>query len=194
MNVEEVRKDTARPGWFSRLQGFFAQLRHPTKERLTPLPDPPVIPTNLMSDDVQLEGDGFGKLLGRRYEVSFSSTLEPEALMRRVKQNVSALSPEELAAFEKTSGSPWVLRLGDEFDITIWGPWNGRVRVIEVTEDAFSFVTLRGHPEAGIIRFAASRLHSGALRFHITSWARSRERDGGFDVVTSSGLAKSLQA
>lgn len=167
-------------------------MREPVIQRRAPLPDPPTVPAHLLTENVQLEGEGFGKLLGRHYAVRLRSTLEPNALMDRVKQNLSALSPDELAAFEKTNGSPWGLKLGDEFDIQILGPWNGAVRVIEVAPDAFSFVTLRGHPEAGKIRFAVTRGATGELNATITSWARSRDAvvDLGYDKL---GLGKGLQ-
>lgn len=183
---------TARPGVLARLLGFFKQMRKPVIERRAPLPDPPVVPAHLVTENVQLEGEGFGKLLGRHYAVRLRSMLQPSALMDRVKQNLSALSPDELAAFEKTNGSAWGLKLGDEFDIQILGPWNGSVRVIEVTSDAFSFVTLRGHPEAGKIRFAVKRGAAGELLATITSWARSRDAvvDLGYDKL---GLGKGLQ-
>jgi hypothetical protein len=183
---------TARPGVLARLMGFFKQLRQPVLERRAPLPEPPVVPAHLLSENVQLEGEGFGKLLGRHYALRLRSTLEPSALMDRVKQNLSALSPDELAAFEKTNGSAWGLKLGDEFHIQILGPWNGAVRVIEVAPDAFSFVTLRGHPEAGKIRFAVTKANAGELKATITSWARSKDAvvDLGYDKL---GLGKGLQ-
>ena len=183
---------TARIGLLSRVLGFFKQMRTPVRQRTAPLPDPPAVPAHLMTENVQLEGEGFGQLLGRRYALRLRSALEPSALMDRVKQNLSLLSPDELAAFEKTNGSAWALKLGDEFDIQILGPWNGSVRVIEVAPDAFSFVTLRGHPEAGKIRFAVVRAAAGELSATITSWARSRDAvvDLGYDKL---GLGKGLQ-
>ena len=183
---------SARPGVLSRVLGFFKQMRAPVIERRAPLPEPPAVPAQLSTEDVQLEGEGFGKLLGRHYALRLRSALEPSVLMDRIKRNLSALSPDELASFEKTNGSAWSLKLGDEFDIQILGPWNGSVRVIEVRPDAFSFVTLRGHPEAGRIRFAVSKAAVGELRATITSWARSRDGvvDLGYDKL---GLGKGLQ-
>ena len=184
---------TARPGVVSRLLGFFKQMTSPVIQRQVPLPDPPVVPAQLMTENVQLEGQGFGGLLGRRYALRLRSSLSPSAVMGRIKSNLSMLSPDELAAFEKTSGSAWSLKLGDEFDVQILGPWNGSVRVIEVTPEAFSFVTLRGHPEAGRIRFAASQGAAGEVLVTITSWARSRDAavDLGYDKL---GVGKGLQA
>jgi Domain of unknown function (DUF1990) len=183
---------SARIGWLARVQGLFKQLFNPTRESVQALPTAPEVPENLLDDQVQLEGDGFGKLLGRRYEVVFKTSLQPTQLMAQVMQNLDQLSPDELAAFEKSQGSSWGLKLGDEFEITILGPWNGSVRVIEVVADAFSFVTLKGHPEAGRIRFVAHGIKPGLLRFNITSWARSR--DGLVDLTYDKlNVGKSLQ-
>lgn len=166
---------SARIGWMARVRGLFKQFLNPAQEPFQALPEAPKIPIDLLDSQVQLEGEGFGKLLGRRYEVVFDTKLPATALMAKVMQNIDRLSPEELASFEKTQGSSWKLRLGDEFEITILGPWNGRVRVIEVIADAFSFVTLQGHPEAGTIRFAVQALQPDLLHFNITSWARPRD-------------------
>ncbi len=183
---------SARIGWLARVRGLLKQFFNPAREPVQALPSAPEIPSNLIDPQVQLEGEGFGKLLGRRYEIVFNTKLPATALMSKVMQNLDQLSPEELASFEKTQGSSWKLGLGDEFEIVILGPWNGRVRVIEVAEDAFSFVTLQGHPEAGRIRFAVQSVKPGLLRFNITSWARSR--DGLVDLTYDKlNLGKSLQ-
>jgi Domain of unknown function (DUF1990) len=145
----------------ARVQGLVNQFFNPARAPIQALPTAPEVPANLIDDQVQLEGEGFGKLLGRRYEVVFKSALQPTQLMTQVVRNLDQLSPDELAAFEKSQGSSWGLKLGDEFEITILGPWNRRVRVIEVAADAFSFVTLKGHPEAGRIRFVLQGLRPG---------------------------------
>jgi hypothetical protein len=152
---------------------FFSRLFGAGIRRVTRLPKAPQVPAWL-SHAVQLEHHGFGKKLGRQYTLYLDSELTPEALCALVARHITALSPESLAAFEKTNGSIWGLRLGDEFEITMLGPWNGRVRVIEASSTSFGFVTLRGHPEAGRIRFAVVRDGSGRLRFQITSWATAR--------------------
>lgn len=183
---------SASAGWLARMNGMVKQLLNPTRQSQKPLPEAPDVPTELIDSQVQLEGDGFGKLLGRRYEVIFKTKLQPTVLMSKVMRNLDQLSPEELAAFEKSQGSRWVLKLGDEFEIAILGPWNGHVRVIEVAADAFSFVTLQGHPEAGRIRFAVDAPSPGVLRFNITSWARSR--DGLVDLTYDKlNLGKNIQ-
>ena len=121
--------------------------------------------------------DGSGPILERTYTVKFTSHLTPQMLMKSIKANLADYSPETLAAFEKSSGHPWAMRVGDEYTITILGPWNGSVRVIESAPTSFSFVTLEGHPEAGTIRFTVAQhpAQPGVLDFQIRSRARARD-------------------
>lgn len=127
---------------------------------------------------VQLPGDGYGVLFHRRYSVVIDRPrLRGRRLMDRIKADLADFSPRVLASFKKTRGHPRVMHVGDEYDITILGPWNGGVRVAEVTPTSFTFVTLEGHPEAGQITFAVTG-HAGrpgAICFEINSWARSRD-------------------
>jgi hypothetical protein len=127
---------------------------------------------------VQIPGDGFGPLFHRRYRADIRAPrLTAEQLMARVQRDVGSFSPHTLAEFKKTSGRRGRMAPGDEYAITILGPWNGSVRVVDVTPTSFTFVTLRGHPEAGQITFRAVShpAERGALRFEILSWARSRD-------------------
>jgi uncharacterized protein (UPF0548 family) len=55
------------------------------------------------------------------------------------------------------------------------GPWDGPVRVVEVSERSFRFMTLAGHLEAGQIAFRVEG-DGDRLRFEIESWARSGDR------------------
>lgn len=127
---------------------------------------------------VQLPGEGYGALFHRRYTVVIDRPrMRRRALMERVKADLPAFSPKLLADFTKTKGHPARMRVGDEYRISILGPWNGEVRVAEVTPTSFTFVTLEGHPEAGQITFAVTGNASrpGAICFEINSWARSRD-------------------
>jgi hypothetical protein len=54
-------------------------------------------------------------------------------------------------------------------------PWDGPIRVAEVTPTSFRFLTLAGHLEAGQIEWRA-RDEDGALVFEIESWARGGDR------------------
>ena len=114
--------------------------------------------------------------------------------MAAVQADVPRFSPSLLADFEKKDGPGRPLQVGDEFHITILGPWNGSVRVTEVGPTAFAFITLEGHPEAGRIRFEAHYLDErpGVLRFEIRSRARSRDGLVAFAYATT-GIGKKVQ-
>lgn len=141
----------------------------------------------------QFPAQGAGPLYHRRYWVRFITPQDPYALMQHIKANLASYTPSLLADFEKAHGRPWEMRVGDEYDVTILGPWNGSVRVAEVSPLSFSLVTLKGHPEAGHIRFSLHPLDqadqanqaSKALKFQIESWARSRD---GLVQFTYAGL------
>ena len=131
------------------------------------------------SDAEQPAATGSGPWLERRYYVDVVRPhLTPAQLMARVQADLPQFSPELLADFKKERGPEHApLRVGDEFGIKIFGPWNGRVRVTSAGSTSFEFITLEGHPEAGHIRFEAHPLdgRADALRFEIRSRARSRD-------------------
>lgn len=160
------------------------RLVRPVHEQVTDQPisgeQPSTIPAHLMWDGVplQLPADGVGPLFHRRYWVDIARPkASAKALMEVVQRDVATFAPAELAKFEKVTGSPDAMALGDEYAIEMLGPWNGAVRVIEVTPTSFCLVTLEGHPEAGQICFRAEPAPSApsSLRFSILSWARSRD-------------------
>lgn len=145
-----------------------------------PQQPPPSIPDDLDAAEkpLQLTAEGTGPLFHRRYRADIAGpTVSAEALMAEIQQEVDAFSPTLLARFEKVEGQPHQLKVGDEFDIHITGPWNGPVRVAEVTPTRFTLVTLEGHLEAGEIQFRVldHPAEAEALRFEIVSWARSRD-------------------
>jgi len=67
------------------------------------------------------------------------------------------------------------MRVGDEFVVRMAGPWDGPVRVVDVTDASFRLVTLARHLEAGQIEFSAADVEGG-VAFCIESWARSADR------------------
>lgn len=144
----------------------------------------------------QSADSGSGPLLERRYFIDLDHPrLSAAALFQYVSRHVAELAPDLLAEFEKTHGAPDdELRVGHEFHIRILGPWNGRVRVVEVGPRHFELCTLDGHPEAGRIRFAVRELAlpRGAVRFEIRSRARSRDGLVAFAYATI-GVGKQLQ-
>ena len=158
------------------------------------VPDPPApAPEAPGRADVQTEADGVGPAFHRRYSVDVADAhLDAKALMARIAADIQAFVPAELATFTKTVGAEGTLAVGDEFDIKIRSPWNGPVRVAEVTPAGFVLATLDGHMEAGQIRFGARDTGPQALRFEIESWARSATPavDAVYDDL---GVAKAAQ-
>lgn len=121
---------------------------------------------------------GAGPTLERRYFLDVARPhYSPAALMQRIQADLPSFSPEALASFERRSGQPGALGVGDEFYVKILGPWSGGVRVTAVGPTSFELTTLAGHPEAGRIRFEVAPLDErpDELRFQIHSWARSRD-------------------
>lgn len=132
----------------------------------------------LESHEKQKIDDGYGAAYHRIYTIRVPIAIDAlrEAL-RTLKADLNHYSPHVLASFEKLSGSATQLAPGDEFQIHITGPWNGPVRVSEVTEDAFRLITLEDHLEAGRIDFRILPDPDGAHSFfQIESLARSRDR------------------
>jgi hypothetical protein len=129
--------------------------------------------------DQQPAGSGAGPLVHRLYEIDIRRPrLSAEQLMQHIQAHMEVLSPRELARFRKIRGTLRRMTVGDEFDIKIFGPWNGNVRVSDVSPTSFGLVTLEGHPEAGAIRFDVmpSPTVPGGLRFSIESLARNRDQ------------------
>lgn len=132
----------------------------------------PQLPECVDPGEIQRPEDGAGPLFHRRYRVSISeAVISHRELMARIQSNPNIVAPTEFARFHKTHGTDGRMQLGDEYVVHMPGPWNGPVRVVEVTDDSFRFVTLRGHLEAGQIEFRA--FDRGDLLFEIESWARS---------------------
>lgn len=125
---------------------------------------------------VQPMRSGFGSVYHRNYwiDVAHSQT-SVDDLMQDIKLNFAEYSPALLADFTKCKGADDAMRVGDEYDIKIFGPWNGMVRVTDVQPTSFEFATLEGHPEAGKIRFAFEHPEPDVVRFAIRSQARSRD-------------------
>jgi Domain of unknown function (DUF1990) len=152
---------------------FVARVR-PSHETATPSADAITADTG----DTQRVDSGTGALTHRQYDVTLPlNGRSPGDLMRLMQRHIADLSPSALADFQKTEGSDLAIQVGDEYDITMLGPWNGRVRVAEVAVDSFTLVTLEGHPEAGHITFSAQRSTTveGMATVLIESFARSRD-------------------
>ena len=68
-----------------------------------------------------------------------------------------AAAPGGLAGFVKASGEKGRMRVGDEFVVRMAGPWDGPVRVSNVSDHSFRLITLERHLEAGQIEGLAIR-------------------------------------
>jgi hypothetical protein len=137
---------------------------------------PPPLPDAVLDGQVQRVRHGSGALFHRRYRVRIrDSRLSAEELMARVQVNPDEAAPSEFATFKKASGAEGEMRPGDEYVVRMPGPWDGPVRVAEVTPRCFRLLTLSGHLEAGQIMFRANG-GDGEIEFEIESWARAGDR------------------
>jgi Domain of unknown function (DUF1990) len=136
---------------------------------------PPGLPEGVDRAEVQWVGDGSGPHFHRRYSVRIEdSPLSAEELVSLVTADPDRAAPSEFATFQKLRGEEGALHVNDEFVVRMPGPWDGPVRVAQVTPRSFRLVTLAGHLEAGQIEFRAS--NGDVLEFEIESWARSGDR------------------
>jgi uncharacterized protein (UPF0548 family) len=140
-----------------------------------PADAPPPLPPGVDQAEVQLPEDGAGALFHRVYSaVVRDPELSVEDVFRALREDLNQVAPSEFASFEKVHGEQGEMRVGDEYVVRMPGPWDGPVRVADVTPTSFRFVTLAGHLEAGQIEFRATS--DDRLRFSIESWARSGDR------------------
>jgi hypothetical protein len=137
---------------------------------------PPPLPDHLERDDVQQPAAGAGPLFHRRYSARIRETpWSPEEVIERLMRDPDEVAPRELASFQKVRGEAGGMRPNDEYVVRMPAPWDGPVRVAEVTPTSFRLVTLDGHLEAGQIEFRAEP-EDGTVRFTIESWARNGDR------------------
>jgi Domain of unknown function (DUF1990) len=137
---------------------------------------PPSVPVGTSRERIQWPREGSGAFMHRRYRVDVvDGRLAASEVMERIREDVNRVVPGGMARFRKVVGAEGPLSLGDEFVVRMPGPWDGPVRVIEVTPCSFRFATLEGHLEAGQIEWGARDL-DGALRFEVESWSRPGDR------------------
>ena len=139
----------------------------------------------------QLPDEGHGPLFYRRYRLTFTAPgLTAADLMTKIQGNPDKFCAQSLAHYHKTKGKLGELHVGDEFFITLTGPFNAPVRVAQVSERAFTLVTLQDHMEAGEIHFETRSFVDASsgeehVEMQIVSWARSRDRlvDFAYDTL-----------
>jgi hypothetical protein len=137
----------------------------------------PSLPGGFMAfDDLQLPENGVGPLFHRVYRARIrNAVLSARDVIERIRADPNCVAPTEFARFLRVSGSSDRLGAADELVVRMPGPWDGPVRVVSVTSNAFRLVTLAGHLEAGQIEFRATD-ENGVVVFEIESWARSGDR------------------
>lgn len=127
-------------------------------------------------DEYRLPKDGVGSVYYRNYRICFTSDKEPNDLISRVGIEPNRFSNPTLAEFNKTRGNVGRLTKGDRFMISITGPWNGPVEVVDISNSSFTFITLQDHLESGFIRFGFNKKSDKEVEFSIDSWAKSSNR------------------
>jgi len=134
---------------------------------------PPELDEPVDQTEVQRPEDGNGDYLRRRYRAVIAEPSKNAAqVMEEIQGDPNIVVPNALARFGKTRGEKGRMEVGDEFLIRMPGPWDGPVRVCEVTPTSFRFITLEGHIEAGQIEWRARDEEGGRLAFEIESWSR----------------------
>ena len=138
-------------------------------------PMPPSLPPDVDRNGIQGLEQGVGALFHRRYRTTIrGGSLTATEVIAEIARDLNVVAPTEFARFERLSGSAGKMQVGDEYLVRMPGPWDGPVRVVDVTPYSFRFATLRGHLEAGQIEFRAHE--EDGLLFEIESWARSGDR------------------
>ncbi len=141
---------------------------------------PPGVAAGVSVEGWQRPQDGVGPLFRRRYRALIhGSKLDAAMLMAQLQADPNRVAPGTLARFVKARGEPGHLDVGDEFVVRMPGPWDGPIRIVEVTSHAFRSITLEGHLEAGQIEWRAAD-RPGGLQFEIESWARGGDRFAAF--------------
>lgn len=125
----------------------------------------------------QTIADGVGKEYHRIYETRFKISDESfEKLLHKFFCDINYFVPQLIANFRPLCAEGAKLKVGDDIDIRIKGPWNGPVRVAQVDRTRLLLVTLKGHLEAGKIQFQFVRVENSEVVFRIESFAKSKNR------------------
>src|SRR3984885_2214569 len=139
----------------------------------SPLPGLLSYPAEVSRAEVQGHEDGRGPLFHRMYRTRIrESRLDGPERMEKLQADLNVAAPTKFARFQLVLGEPGRLTVGDEYVVRIPGPWDGPVRVIDVSPCSFRLATLAGPLEAGQIEFRARSAKTEVI-FEIDSWARS---------------------
>jgi NADH dehydrogenase len=112
----------------------------------------------------QLPGEGIGALQHSTYSAEIHGTnFSAAELIERVGENLVEIMPIEFAA---EAGAPDRAAEGATYTAAIKGRGHVQVRLEDRTEQRLTFVTLEGHPLAGVMQLYAEDLADG-LRFSV---------------------------
>lgn len=139
--------------------------------------------------------EGAGPLYQRNYVARIKGAkYSALQLMHVIQANLNNFSPQELARFDKYKYRDLhTMNIGDQYHISITGPWDGPVEVVEQSLESFTLATRRDHLEAGVIVFSVKSLSKPEeLEFKITSYARSANELVKF-AYEDLGVAKAAQ-
>ena len=109
----------------------------------------------------QTPGEGVGAIHWSKYSAEIhGSPLTAEQLLDRMCERINDVMPIEFAA---EPGAPECAEEGNTLTAAIPGRGHIQVRVEERTAHSVTFVTLEGHPLAGLVRFEARDTPKGVL-------------------------------
>ncbi|MER7915606.1 MULTISPECIES: DUF1990 domain-containing protein [unclassified Streptomyces] len=137
---------------------------------------PPALPAAAADDRVQPAEDGCGPLFHRVFRVRIAGAdVDGVGLLDHVCRHFERFVPSEVVGIRAGELRTQGLDVADELVVEVPGPWNGPVRVLRREPGSLHLVTLRGHMEAGQVRFGAHE-DGDLLVFEIELWARAATR------------------
>ncbi|TXJ86227.1 DUF1990 domain-containing protein [Streptomyces lavendulae] len=137
---------------------------------------PPALPAAAADDRVQPAEDGCGPLFHRVFRVRIAGAdVDGAGLLDHVCRHFERFVPSEVVGIRAGELRAQGLDVADELVVEVPGPWNGPVRVLRREPGSLHLVTLRGHMEAGQVRFGAHE-DGDLLVFEIELWARAATR------------------
>lgn len=117
----------------------------------------------------QLPTEGYGGLEHKRFWADVVETPHSAArLLDLFRERCTEVMPIEFSA---EPGAARVVELGTTFTMNLPMRGNVQVRVAESDDENVTFVTLEGHPLAGIVRFT-SEPHGAGVRFAVDTYTR----------------------
>jgi hypothetical protein len=131
-------------------------------------------PAGVDGAEVPTQIDGHGPLFHRCYRVRIrQGHVDAQELMGALRRNLNQAAPTGFARFHRLLGSDDELERGDEYVVRMPGPWDGPVRVIDVTPRSFRLATLEGQVETGQMDWQVWKwLDTGAVEFRVHSISR----------------------